>query len=199
MRKVNLLPSEYISKHITFKDILLVLLLILLIGIIVKYAYIDLIQKDREGQQTLSMLKKEALDLPELEENYIQQNEVLKELSQRLLAFRAMEENTPEYWQGVLSTIIESQPQESWLTQFTCDNTSLLLSGICANDKTSAAYLQNLIDSGYFAEAIIEKIVYQQNDEVVYTIRCTLGQLPDQETEELTKLEENQKMEVSAP
>ncbi len=171
MREINLLPNEYRSKPITLKNILLIVFLVLLIGIIVKYAYIDLIQKDRVGQQTLTSLKKEALDLPELEEKYTQQNEVLKELSQRILAFRAMEENTPEYWQGVLNTIIESQPQGSRLTQFTCDNTSILLSGTCPNDKTSATYLRNLIDSGYFEEAIIEKILYQQDDEVIYTIR----------------------------
>ncbi len=207
MREINLLPSEYRRKPITFKNILLVLCLIFLIGIIVKFACIDLVLKDREGQQTLENLKKETMDLPGLEEKYAQQNEMLKELSQRLLAFRAMEENTPEYWQGVLSTIIESQPQGSWLTQFTCDNTSILLSGICPNDKTSATYLRTLNDSGYFEEAIIEKIVYQQNDEVIYTIRCTLGQLAEQEMEkgieqaivQETKIKEEQKMEVVAP
>lgn len=177
MKEVNLLPSEYRSKPITLKRIILLLLLALLLGIIVKYAYIDLIQKDRDGQQALEMLKKDTINLPELEEKYDQQNKLLEELSQRLLTFKAMEENTAEYWRGVLSTIIESQPQGSWLIQFTCDNTSLLLSGYCSNDETSADYLRSLIDSGYFAEAKIEKILYQQNDEVIYTIRCTLGQM----------------------
>lgn len=186
MKEVNLLPSEYRSKPITLKSTLLVLFITLLLGIIVKFAYIDLIHEDKEGQQALDMLKKEVLDLPELEEKYAQQNEILEELSQRLLAFRAMEENTPEYWRGVLSIIIESQPQGSWLTQFTCDNTSLLLSGHCPNDKASATYLRNLVDSGYFEEAKIEKILYQQNDEVIYTIRCTLGQLSEQQMEVVT-------------
>ena len=55
MKEVNLLPSEYRSKPITLKSIILLLLLALLLGIIVKYAYIDLIQKDRDGQQGFSL------------------------------------------------------------------------------------------------------------------------------------------------
>ncbi|HCS75549.1 MAG TPA: hypothetical protein DIW17_16950 [Clostridiales bacterium] len=174
MTEINLLPSEYRKKPLTLRNILLILFVILLAGLIMKYACIEPLHKEQDGKQQLGALRQETLELPELEELCIQQKDLFEELNQRFLAFQALEENTPLYWQGILSTIMESLPEGSVLTQFTCDNSILLISGTCPNDKISAAYLRKLTESGHFPEARMEKIVYQQNDEVTYTIRCSL-------------------------
>lgn len=207
MREINLLPPELRNKPITLKNIILIVLLISLLGIVMKYAYLDLIQKDREGVQALNELKNEAQDLPDLEDQYFHQQEILKELAQRLLTLRTLEENTSEYWLGVLSSLIDSLPEGAFLTNFNCDNTSLLISGVCPDDKISAKYLRNLIDCGYFAEAGIEKIVYQQNYDAIFTIRCTLGESSSQELEpsirllleQVTEGDVREEMEVFAP
>lgn len=182
MKDFNLLPVEYRKEQFTRKKLIIIVLLIFALVFIVRYGCLIPLQKEKDVQNQLTALKQDTIKFPELEEQYTHQEEELEGLQQRLLSFREIEEHTPLYWRNVINSLLESLPVSSLLNQFTCDSTTLILSGTCPNDKASADYLRNLTESGYFSEIRMDKIVYQQNNEVNYTIRCTLKCVTEEES-----------------
>lgn len=173
MTDFNLLPSEYQSKPFTLRHILLLCLLALLFLLIVKYGFLEPIQKKEQVLQQLDLIKGNTVEYSDLEEEQLQHLTQVKELEQRVLAFQEMEKGTPGFWQDVLNTIIKALPYNSRLNHFICDNNTFILSGTCMSDRTSAAYLRNLKKSSCFSEVHMEKIMYQDS-EVRFTIRCIL-------------------------
>ena len=120
-------------------------------------------------------LLEEENNFPNLEEEYDKRQNLLYELHARLDSLKELEISTPLYWQDVLKAIEDSMPPGSTLNQFTCDNTTILLSGTCLYDKISVKYLRNLKENGYFSDVRMEKLVYGQGGKVDYIIRCTLN------------------------
>ena len=173
MTNFNLLPSEYKKKSVTLRQVLLYSILVIILILVAKYGFYQPIENRKMAHQKLAALKKESLDYSDLEQEEMELKATIEELEQRVLVVQEMEKGMPQYWIGVLDTLIHSQPYNSYIKSFTCDNNTILLVGNCNNDRTAAIYLRSLQDSGYFSETCMEKIVYQQS-EVCYTIRCIL-------------------------
>lgn len=174
MTNFNLLPSEYQKKNFPLRRILLFISLALLLIVLIKLSFIEPVQRKKQTLQQLALIKEKTGGYSDLGEEQLQQLSDMEELEQRILAFQEMEEGTPRYWKNVLDTLIKTLPQNSTLNHFTCDSNALILAGVCRDDRTSAAYLLNLKDSGCFSQVYMEKIVYQQEGEVHFTIRCIL-------------------------
>ena len=174
MRDLNLLPQEYRRKPFTLKMLLTILLSAAIIVLFVQYAYLDPVLKEKVSYRQLMELLKKTEAMPVIEEEYALQQSLLEDVKHRATIMQEMEESTPLYWHRMLGSLNECLPQGAFLNQFTCDQQTLLLSGICLNDMISTQYLRNLEETGYFHQVRMEKIVYQQDNRVIYTIRCSL-------------------------
>jgi Tfp pilus assembly protein PilN len=176
MHDINLLPTEYGRKTHTIKSIILLLLAIFAFLLFVIFGIINPIKKRDEYRQQKELIQQREHSLSELEEKYIEDQNVLEELHERLESLSDLKVSTPIYWYKILKTINRSLPQGTSLNQFTCDSTTILLYGSCTHDKLSATYLRNLKNKTYFSEVRIEKLIYHQNDKVDFIIRCVLNQ-----------------------
>lgn len=175
MTNFNLLPLEYRKTPITTRRILLIALLIIIVLVIINYGFVVPIRRNREAYQKLTLLKEESKGYPDLDEVLVLKQSSLEELEQQLLDLQEIDKGNPQYWQKVLEVLIESLPHNADLNNFTCDNNTILLSGTCSNDRISATYIRNLNDSGLFLEVRIMKIIYQQADDIHFTIQCILN------------------------
>lgn len=171
----DLLPIEYRKKPITIRRILFLSLLAILILLIIKYAFIIPIQNKKEALQQLSILRGRSGGYADLDETLFLQEATLEELERRLLGFQEMDEGLPGYWINTIDTLIESLPLNASLSQFTCENNYIILSGTSKSDRTSAAYMRSLSESGLFSEVSMMKIIYLQNNEIHFTIKCILN------------------------
>jgi Tfp pilus assembly protein PilN len=186
MRDINLLPREYRKKPASRYLFLIVLLLCLSVWPAVRFGYLLPLEIKTEKAQQLASLQTEADKLPELEESCEAHKTDLEKLQRRVLAFKKMEESSPQYWQGVLRALTESLPAGTSIRDFSCDNHSILLSGISSSDIASAQYLRNLQNSRFFADVRMENIQYTKKEEISFHLRCTLvsGEIEKLETED---------------
>lgn len=174
MMDMNLLPKEYQKKPASRYLLLLALLLCLSAWPAARFGYFLPLDIKAKKEQQLAGLQAEADKLPELEENYEVQKAELEKLQNRLLAFQKIEESSPRYWQAVLRALTESLPAGSTIQSFSCDNNSIILSGISCSDTDSAQYMRNLQNSGFFADVRLENIQYTNKREINFHLSCTL-------------------------
>ena len=174
MKDINLLPREYQRKSPSRFRIALSIILCLSIGPVVKYGFLEPLRIREEKMQLLVSLEAETGRFSGLEEDYGQQQTGLEELQNRVLAFQEMEERSPQYWQDVFRTLVDSLPTGASIRDFTCDDTLIAVSGSCRNDVTSTEYLRNLKSSGYFSDVRMERILYRSGNEISFSLNCTL-------------------------
>jgi Tfp pilus assembly protein PilN len=180
MRDINLLPGEYKRKLPNRYLFPFMLVLCLSIWPAVQYGFLVPAETREKKAQHLAFLKEETGKLPDLDENIKEQKAGLEELQNRMLAFQEMEEGSPQHWQDILCTLTGSLPAGTSIQDFTCDNASILLSGISSSDVSSAQYMRNLQDSGFFTEVRMEKILYQNNGEINFFMACSLKLIEEQ-------------------
>ncbi len=177
----NLLPPEYRKKPNILRRIVLVIISALLLWPIIEYGILRPVNAKSESQKQLSLLEEKTAGYNSLEEEEEYQLSQLEEMEQRMRNLQQMDECTPLYWYKILEILTQTLPSGCSLNHFTCNDNIILLSGTSKNDKISAVYLRNLQNSNFFSEVRTEKIVYQQNDEASFTLRCILKQKPKEE------------------
>lgn len=174
VKDINLLPPEYRKKPQTLRNTLIIVIILLLLFPITKYAFVEPINIKNQKTDLLRSLQSEFIKTTEVDAEYAQDLNMLEDIDQRLMELDEIKAGDPHYWQDVLIALVQSLPDKSSIDSFKCDSSSILVSGTSPNDRVSAQYMRSLKNTGYFSEVYVEKILYKSNDEVNFHIRCNL-------------------------
>jgi Tfp pilus assembly protein PilN len=181
MKNINLLPVKYQKKPINRRLLLLIVVCSLSIWPVYNYCFLRYTSIRSEKASQRALLKQKTEQLPELEDNIVQQQADLEELENRVAEFLEMERRAPQYWLDVLAALVNSLPQNVIIQNFTCDSVSIQLSGTSTRDINSTKYLRNLKNSGLFSDVRLDKVIYRSNNEVSFQLSCTLDQIVEME------------------
>ncbi|HHY82294.1 MAG TPA: PilN domain-containing protein [Clostridiales bacterium] len=174
MKEINLLPPEYRKKPKTARNIIIAAIFLILLLPIARFAFMEPMNAKKQAEQLLKSYQGKIAEGSDLEDNHAQDLNYLEELEARLLEFNEIEEGTPLYWQNMLDILVKYLPSDTILNDFNCSNNSILISGTAKSDRDSAEYMRNLNSSGFFSDVCMEKIVYKNNDEITFHLRCNI-------------------------
>ena len=174
MKEFNLLPREYQRESPNRSRIVVSVILCLLIWPTGKYGFWKPMETRKEKMRQLASYEEIVEQLPGLEEDFERKQAEAEELRSRIGAFQEMEDASPQHWQSICDTLMDSLPAGASLQELTCDGTRFLISGNCSYDTVSTEYLRNLKNSGVFSDVRMEKILYGGDKAVSFQLCCML-------------------------
>ncbi len=160
MIKINLLPKQLRAKRrAPFVDRFLFYIIILLIGQIVFYYFINMGQKQTiaELDDNITTTKQELKKLESAIKLIDALNTLKGDIQTRLKALEALEAQRPK-WVQIMENIATAVPEFTWLNQVKTSGTHLTLTGNTYSIRQNAQFLVNLIKSEIFDNIDLAKI-----------------------------------------